>query len=84
MPIEQGFEDRIVTSRTLGEDTEVEYSLRPKALTEYIGQNKVKENLTVYIEAAKARKEPLDMCCFTALRGLAKPPLRALLPTKWA
>ena len=39
MPIEQGFEDRIVTSRTLGEDTEVEYSLRPKALTEYIGQN---------------------------------------------
>lgn len=79
MPIEQGFEDRIVTSRTLGEDTEVEYSLRPKALTEYIGQNKVKENLTVYIEAAKARKEPLDHVLLYGPPGLGKTTLAGII-----
>lgn len=79
MPIEQGLEDRIVTSRTLGEDTEVEYSLRPKALTEYIGQNKVKENLTVYIEAAKARKEPLDHVLLYGPPGLGKTTLAGII-----
>lgn len=79
MPIEQGFEDRIVTSRTLGEDTEVEYSLRPKALTEYIGQNKVKENLSVYIEAAKARKEPLDHVLLYGPPGLGKTTLAGII-----
>ena len=79
MPIEQGFEDRIVTSRTLGEDTEVEYSLRPKALTDYIGQNKVKENLTVYIEAAKARKEPLDHVLLYGPPGLGKTTLAGII-----
>lgn len=79
MPIEQEFEDRIVTSRTLGEDTEVEYSLRPKVLAEYIGQNKVKENLSVYIEAAKARKEPLDHVLLYGPPGLGKTTLAGII-----
>lgn len=79
MPIEQGFEDRIVTSRTLGEDTEVEYSLRPKNLSEYIGQSKVKENLSVYIEAAKARREPLDHVLLYGPPGLGKTTLAGII-----
>ncbi len=79
MPIEQGFEDRIVTSRTLGEDTDVEYSLRPKILSEYIGQEKVKENLSVYIEAAKLRREPLDHVLLYGPPGLGKTTLAGII-----
>lgn len=79
MPIEQGFEDRIVTSRTLGEDTDVEYSLRPKVLEEYIGQSKVKENLSVYIEAAKLRREPLDHVLLYGPPGLGKTTLAGII-----
>ncbi len=79
MPIEQGFEDRIVTSRTLGEDTDVEYSLRPKVLEEYIGQQKVKENLSVYIEAAKLRREPLDHVLLYGPPGLGKTTLAGII-----
>ena len=57
MPIEQGFEERIVTSRTLGEDSDVEYSLRPKILAEYIGQSKVKSILS---RGRKRLKEHLE------------------------
>ena len=42
------------------EEEKIEKSLRPKTLEEYIGQDKVKENMKVYIEAAKKRGEPLD------------------------
>ena len=79
MPIEQGFEDRIVTSRTLGEDTDVEYSLRPKVLEEYIGQQKVKEILSVYIEAAKLRREPLDHVLLYGPPGLGKTTLAGII-----
>lgn len=54
------FEERMVTPREVEEDHEVEVSLRPQTLVEYIGQDKVKENLAVYIEAAKRRGDPLD------------------------
>ena len=49
-----------------------EYSLRPKNLREYIGQVKVKENMKIYIEAAKKRGEPLDHCLFYGPPGLGK------------
>ena len=49
----------LMTTSLLGED-EGEGSLRPKRLTEYIGQEKAKENLSVFIDAAKMRQEPLD------------------------
>lgn len=48
------FEERMVTPREVEEDHEVEVSLRPQTLVEYIGQDKVKENLAVYIEGSKA------------------------------
>ena len=54
------YEDRIVTSEVLGEDFDAEPGLRPKSLADYVGQNKIKENLQVYIEAAVNRKEALD------------------------
>ena len=46
---------RNVTGSFIGEDAEIEYSLRPRTLGEYVGQEKVKENLGVFIEAAKQR-----------------------------
>ena len=54
------FEERMVTPREVEEDHEVEVSLRPQTRVEYIGQDKVKENLAGYIEAAKRRGDPLD------------------------
>ena len=54
------FDDRIVNGGILEEDIAQEPGLRPRSLDEYIGQSKAKENLSVYIEAAKARKEALD------------------------
>ena len=50
----------------------IENSLRPKTLDEYIGQSKVKENMRIYIEAAKKREEPLDHCLFYGPPGLGK------------
>ena len=51
-------ENRIVTPEYTGADAETEFSLRPKTLEEYIGQDKAKENLRVYIEAARMRGKP--------------------------
>ncbi len=53
-------EDRVITSNIIEEDIEVEYSLRPQRLKEYIGQEKVKNKLDIFLKAAKMRKEPLD------------------------
>ena len=52
--------DRAVTPRQLVEDVPVERSLRPRRLTEYIGQERVKETLQIFIDAAKQRGESLD------------------------
>ena len=58
---EYDFESRIVSSSYSGdEDADTEFSLRPKTLDEYVGQEKAKENLKVYIDAAKARGDVLD------------------------
>ena len=48
-------ENRIVTPDLSPEDSDIEFSLRPRRLTDYIGQEKAKENLSVYIEAARRR-----------------------------
>ena len=70
-------ENRIVTPDLSPEDTDLEFSLRPRQLTDYIGQDKAKENLSVYIEAARRRGDCLDLFCFTALPDSAKRPSRA-------
>lgn len=51
---------RIITTENLEEDIKIEGELRPQSLGEYIGQEKAKETLGIYIEAAKARGETLD------------------------
>ena len=60
MSNEMDFENRIVGAEYSPEDVDTELSLRPKTLSEYIGQTKAKENLEIYINAARGRSEPLD------------------------
>ncbi len=57
----------------------MEKSLRPQNLDEYIGQNKVKENMKIYIESAKKRGEPLDHCLFYGPPGLGKTTLSNII-----
>ena len=66
------FENRIMNTAYSAADSDVEYSLRPKTLDEYVGQEKVKENLKVYIEAAKKRGDPLDHVLLYGPPGLGK------------
>ena len=71
--------DRVITPLPKDEDLSVETSLRPRMLSEYIGQEKVKENLSVFIEAAKRRAEPLDHVLFHGFPGLGKTSLAAVI-----
>lgn len=71
-------EKTVMRSSVLPEDTN-EGSLRPKMLSEYIGQEKVKENLTVFIQAAKMREEPLDHVLLHGPPGLGKTTLAAVI-----
>lgn len=73
------FESRMVTPKQVEEDSEVEVSLRPQSLLEYIGQDKVRENLAVYIEAAKRRGDPLDHVLLYGPPGLGKTTLSAII-----
>ncbi|MFZ2537934.1 MAG: Holliday junction branch migration DNA helicase RuvB [Oscillospiraceae bacterium] len=72
-------ENRLITPDFSCEDVDVEYSLRPKILGEYIGQDKVKENLSIYIEAAKARDESLDHVLLYGPPGLGKTTLAGII-----
>lgn len=73
------FENRIVSTGLTPEDSDVDFSLRPKRLDEYIGQTKAKENLKVYIEAAKQRGEPLDHVLLYGPPGLGKTTLSNII-----
>ena len=64
--------ERFVSSSMISEDIDTEVSLRPKSMDDYVGQDKVKENLRVYIEAAKKRKESLDHVLLYGPPGLGK------------
>ncbi len=65
-------EERLLQGTPIIEDGEVEKSLRPKSLAEYIGQEKLKRNLSVFIEAAKLRNEPIDHILLYGSPGLGK------------
>ena len=74
------FESRIVSSGYSGvEDAETEFSLRPKTLDEYVGQEQAKSNLSVYIEAAKSRGEVLDHVLLYGPPGLGKTTLSQII-----
>ncbi len=70
---------RIITTELMEEDYKIENSLRPKLLCDYIGQAKAKDNLKVYIEAAKQRQEPLDHVLFYGPPGLGKTTLAGII-----
>ncbi|GMB07494.1 Holliday junction DNA helicase subunit RuvB [Thermolongibacillus altinsuensis] len=72
-------EERLISSAANHEDLSLEYSLRPKFLREYIGQEKVKDNLNVFIEAAKMRGETLDHVLLYGPPGLGKTTLAAII-----
>ncbi|MBP3808492.1 MAG: Holliday junction branch migration DNA helicase RuvB [Eubacterium sp.] len=71
--------DSIITTESKLEEETLERSLRPRSLQEYIGQDKVKKNLQVFIEAAKKRKEPLDHVLLYGPPGLGKTTLATIV-----
>ncbi len=70
---------RIITTENLEEDVKIESHLRPQMLADYVGQEKAKETLKIYIEAAKARKESLDHVLFYGPPGLGKTTLAGII-----
>ncbi|GAB4265673.1 Holliday junction branch migration DNA helicase RuvB [Thermincola ferriacetica] len=72
-------EERIVSTKPREEDMEGDYSLRPRRISEYIGQQKVKENLRVFVEAAKQRSESLDHVLLFGPPGLGKTTLAHII-----
>ena len=76
---ESDFENRIVAPEFTPSDHEIETSLRPKCLDEYVGQEKAKENLSIYIEAAKTRGESLDHVLLHGSPGLGKTTLSNII-----
>lgn len=72
-------DNRILTPEEITEDTDTDNPLRPQTLKEYIGQENVKENLKVFIEAAKLRREPLDHVLLYGPPGLGKTTLSMII-----
>ena len=70
---------RIITTEFAEEDVKIENHLRPQLLKDYIGQQKVKETLCIYIEAARQREEPLDHVLFYGPPGLGKTTLAGII-----
>lgn len=79
MLFDENMEERLVTSDFVSDEDDAETSLRPRKLEDYIGQEKVKENLKIYIEAAKSRKEALDHVLLYGPPGLGKTTLAAII-----
>ncbi|MEE9543065.1 MAG: Holliday junction branch migration DNA helicase RuvB [Thermodesulfobacteriota bacterium] len=74
--------DDILTSERVAEDERLDATLRPKSLSEYIGQGKIKENLKIFIEAAKGRGEALDHVLFYGPPGLGKTTLANIIASE--
>lgn len=72
-------ENRIITSTMKNEDVDIENSLRPKTLQDYLGQEKAKEQLSIFIEAAKSRSEQLDHVLLYGPPGLGKTTLASII-----
>jgi len=72
-------EKRIIESEEINSEEKIENTLRPQCLDDFIGQNKLKDNLKVFVEASKKRNEPLDHCLFYAPPGLGKTTLAHII-----
>ena len=72
-------EDRLIDSEMDGEEVQFDNKLRPSQLSEYIGQEKIKENLEIFISAAKMRSESLDHVLFYGPPGLGKTTLANII-----
>ncbi|MBQ9625416.1 MAG: Holliday junction branch migration DNA helicase RuvB [Clostridia bacterium] len=72
-------EERVITAGARLEDGEIENALRPRTMEEYIGQDRVKEQLNIYIEAAKQRNEALDHVLLYGPPGLGKTTLAGII-----
>ena len=70
---------RMIETNLMEEDIKIEGSLRPQTLVDYIGQTKVKDNLKIYIEAAKQRGDALDHVLFYGPPGLGKTTLAGII-----
>lgn len=71
--------ERLISPKPMWEDADAELTLRPKSLQEYIGQEKVKQNLEIYLEAARRRGEPLDHILLYGPPGLGKTTLAGII-----
>ena len=76
-------ERKLIQTEESKEDLSFDPKIRPQFLKDYIGQEKLKETLSIYIEAAKKRKQSLDHCLFYGPPGLGKPQFPTLLPMNW-
>jgi len=72
-------EARVLTSHSQGEDAALDVNLRPLRLTEYVGQKKIKDNLKIFLQAAKKRKQPLEHVLLHGAPGLGKTTLAHIL-----
>ncbi len=77
--MDENYDSRIICTDKGGDDLESENILRPKIMSDFIGQDKIKNNLTVFIEAAKMRKEPLDHVLLYGPPGLGKTTLSHII-----
>lgn len=75
-------ERKVINTEFTAEDAGIENNLRPASLDEYIGQEKIKQNLRIFIEAAKSRGEALDHCLFYGPPGLGKTTLAGIIASE--
>ncbi len=76
--------DRLISAEPFNEEEVLDCAIRPKLLTEYVGQPHVREQMEIFIQAAKQRGDALDHLLIFGPPGLGKPPWPTSWPMRWA